>query len=349
MAARTLRSRLPLLLGILLVLVGLVAPFVLAQFYVFQLTMLFSYAVALIGLNLLTGHSGQISLGHAAFYAAGAYLGAMVGRAFDDGGQGYLLALPAAALGCFVFGYLFGVPALRLHGLTLALGTLALSVAVVPLLKRFESVTGGSVGLSVATPEPPTGIAIAPDQWVYLLSLAVLMAGLVFSRNLVRGRVGRALNAVRDNEVAAEAMGVRLRHYKTMSFAFAAMYGGLGGVIYTWTTGYVSPGTFGLMLSVYFLTALIVGGVGNGLGPFIGAAFIYFVPSALSRINDAAPGVMFGVALVLVVLVFPGGIGGLLAKLSSLPLRSRSGPTRGDSTLDVSSDISVNRNIAEPG
>jgi branched-chain amino acid transport system permease protein len=323
MAAVTARSRLPLVAGVLLLVLGFAAPFVLAPFYVFQLTMLFSYAVALIGLNLLTGHGGQISLGHAAFYAAGAYIGALVGRAVDSGGQGYLLALPAAGIGCFVFGYLFGVPALRLRGLTLALGTMALSVAVPPLLKRFESVTGGSVGLSVDTPQPPAGIGVAKDQWVYLLTLVVLIAGLLFSHNLIRGRVGRALNAVRDNEVAAEAMGVRLRHYKTMSFALAATYGGIGGVIYTWTTGYVSPGTFGLMLSVYFLAAVIVGGVGRGLGPFIGAAFIYFVPSALGRINDAAPGVTFGVALVAVILVFPSGIGGLLAKLTTRSRRNR--------------------------
>lgn len=302
--------------GVVLVAIGVVAPFLLAPFYVFLLSMLFSYAVALVGLNLLTGHSGQISLGHGAFYAAGAYGAAIVVQRVD-GDWAYLVALPVAMVVCFAFGYGFGIPAVRLHGLSLALGTLALAVAVPPLLKKFESVTGGSVGLSAPAPQPPAGTGLAQDQWVYLLALALLVIGLVISRNLVRGRFGRALNAVRDNEIAAKAMGVDLIHYKTMAFALAATYGGVGGVVYAWTTAYVSPGTFGLILSIYLLAGLIVGGVGTGLGPFIGAAFIYFVPSTVGRINDAAPGVFFGVVLIAVILLFPRGIGGLVDKLLS--------------------------------
>lgn len=307
------RKFLPLTGLALVFLCALLVPFFAAPFHVFQLTMLFSYTVALIGLNLLTGHSGQISLGHAAFYAAGAYTGALVGRAFE-GGFGYLLALPAAAAVCFAFGYLFGIPALRLRGLALALATLALTIAVPPLLKRFESITGGSVGLSVPTPQPPAALGLAEDQWIYLLSLMVLIAGLVFSKNLLSGRVGRAFSAIRDNETAAQSMGVQLSRYKTVAFALSSMYGGIGGVLYTWTTGYVSPSTFGLLLSVYFLAGIILGGLGNTLGPFIGAAFIYFVPSALGRINDAAPGVLFGAVLILVILVAPGGVAGLIEK-----------------------------------
>lgn len=300
-------------LGAVALICALVMPFVASPFLVFQGAMLFSYVVALLGLNLLTGHSGQISLGHGAFYAVGAYTGAIATRVIPSEWSA-LIALPVAALICFGFGYVFGVPAQRLKGPTLALGTLALAVAVPPLLKRFEGVTGGSVGLTVPTPEAPEFLPLAQDQWTYLLALAVLVVCMLLVHNLQRGRLGRAFNSVRDNDIAAQAMGVRTTHYKVLAFALAAMFGGVGGVVYTWSTGYVSPNTFGLLLSIYFIAGMILGGMGTMVGPFIGAAFIYLVPSTLGRINDAAPGVLFGVVLIVVVLVFPGGIGGLLKK-----------------------------------
>ncbi|WP_404850441.1 branched-chain amino acid ABC transporter permease [Dietzia kunjamensis] len=299
--------------GAVALVAALALPFAASPFLVFQGAMLISYVIALLGLNLLTGHSGQISLGHGAFYAAGAYTGAIFTRVIPSD-WGYLVALPVAAVFCFAFGYVFGVPAQRLKGPTLALGTLALAVAVPPLLKRFEGITGGSVGLTVPTPEAPPFLPLAQDQWTYLLALAVLVVSLVLSRNLQRGRLGRAFNSVRDNDIAAQAMGVRITHYKVLAFALAAMFGGVGGVVYTWSTGYVSPNTFGLLLSIYFIAGMILGGMGTVVGPFIGAAFIYLVPSTLGRINDAAPGVLFGIVLIVVVLVFPGGIGGLVKK-----------------------------------
>lgn len=306
------RSANTALAGLALV-AALLLPFLASPFLVFQAAMLISYVVALLGLNLLTGHSGQISLGHGAFYAAGAYTGAIFTRVIPSD-WGYLLALPVAAVACFAFGYVFGVPAQRLKGPTLALGTLALAVAVPPLLRRFEGLTGGSVGLTVPTPDAPEFLPLAQDQWTYLLALAVLVVSMLLARNLQRGRIGRAFNSVRDNDIAAQAMGVRITHYKVLAFAVAAMFGGIGGVVYTWSTGYVSPNTFSLLLSIYFLAGMILGGMGTMVGPFIGAAFIYLVPSTLGRINDAAPGVLFGVVLIVVVLAFPGGIGGLIAK-----------------------------------
>src|SRR5690606_16347548 len=210
------------------------APFQLVPFHVFQLAMVLIYAVALLGLNLLVGHAGQISLGHGAFFAIGAYTAAIMMFA---GGLPYLTTLPAAAAVAFVLGLLLGVPAMRLRGLYLALVTLAIAIFLVPLLKRFEEVTGGSMGLSLAKPEPPAWSGLAEDQWLYFLALAVALAAFTLAASLLRSRVGRALHAVRDNEIAAEVMGVRLSFYKTLAFAWSAMFAGVAGCFYTWVIG----------------------------------------------------------------------------------------------------------------
>lgn len=301
------------LLLVVLAVVLLAAPFQFAPFRVFQFSVLFAYAIALIGLNLLTGYSGQISLGHAAFFAIGAYTTALTTRNIEHD-YAYLLALPLAAGICFVAGFLFGVPALRLHGLYLALGTLALSVATPPLLRRFKDVTGGSAGLTVPRPTAPEFTGLAQDQWIYLLSLAVLVAVFVFTRNLLSGRIGRALVAVRDNEVAAQSMGVQLSHAKTSVFAYSSMYAGIGGVLYTWSIGFVAPEAFGLLLSINLLAGLVVGGLATAIGPFLGAAFLYYVPTYAARINDAVPGMVFGALLIAVVLVAPHGLAGVLER-----------------------------------
>ena len=291
-------------------LVAVLAPMQLPPFQVFQLTGVIAYAIALIGLNVLTGYSGQISLGHAPFFALGAYTAALL---MDDGGSwGYLAAVPIGAGLCFVAGYLFGIPALRLRGLYLALVTLGLAIVTPALIRRFASVTGGSVGLSVPKPHAPTTSGLADDQWVYYVSLVLLVGLMVFARNLVTGRVGRALIALRDNETSAKVAGVNLAHYKTLAFAYGAAFAGIGGVIYTWTTGYVVGEAFGLQLSINFLAALVVGGLATTWGPIVGAAFIYFVPNYIGRVNDAAPGLVFGVLLIVVVMVAPRGLVGLL-------------------------------------
>lgn len=326
--------------GQLLLTVGLiaavVAPLQLSPFQVFQLTGVIAYAIALIGLNVLTGYSGQISLGHAPFFALGAYTAALL---MDDGPTwAYLAALPLGAGLCFVAGYLFGVPALRLKGLYLALVTLGLAIVTPGLIRRFADLTGGSVGLSVPKPDAPAASGLADDQWVYYVALVLLVSSLVFARNLVTGRVGRALIALRDNETSAKVAGVHLAHYKTLAFAYGAAFAGIGGVIYTWTTGYVVGEAFGLQLSINFLAALVVGGLATTWGPLVGAAFIYFVPNYIGRVNDAAPGLVFGVLLIVVVMVAPRGLVGLmtdaLKRLASLTSkRGRpTGPTRSGTT-----------------
>src|SRR4029079_17564247 len=180
-------------------------PFVMSNFRLFQFTQVYIYAIALLGLNVLTGYNGQISLGHGAFYALGSYTAAIM---MDQWGIPYGWTIPVAGVLCLVVGFLFGFPALRLEGLYLALATFALALAVPQILKYFEHWTGGSQGIVLSKPGAPWGLPINPDQWLYFLTLAILVALFVVAANLLRGRTGRAIVAIRDNAIAAQSMGV---------------------------------------------------------------------------------------------------------------------------------------------
>ncbi|TDC57096.1 branched-chain amino acid ABC transporter permease [Actinomadura sp. KC345] len=296
-----------ILFGVFLLL-AVAAPFQLVPFRVFQLTMVMVYAVALIGLNLLVGHAGQISLGHGAFFAVGAYGAAIMMFHWE---LPYLLTFPLAAALAFVIGLAFGIPATRLHGLYLALVTLAIAIFLVPLLKRFESVTGGSMGLTLEKPEPPGWTGLAPDQWLYFLALAGTLLASAAAYFLLRSRVGRALHAVRDNEAAAEVMGVKPASYKRLAFAWSAMFAGAAGCLYTWTIGFVSPDSFTVNLSITLLAGMVIGGLGSAWGPLLGGLFVMFVPSLSQDLNKAAPGVIFGLLIITVMYVAPTGLAGL--------------------------------------
>ncbi|WP_119727492.1 branched-chain amino acid ABC transporter permease [Thermomonospora amylolytica] len=291
--------------------IALILPFQLVPFRVFQLTMVLVYAVALLGLNLLVGHGGQISLGHGAFFAVGAYTAAIMMDRWDTP---YLLTLPVAAAVAFVLGLGLGVPAARLHGLYLALVTLAIAIFLVPLLKRFEDFTGGSMGLTLAKPQPPAWSGLAEDQWLYFLALAVAVAAFALVAGLLRSRVGRALHALRDNEIAAEVMGVRLAFYKTLAFAWSALLAGAAGCVYTWVIGFVSPDSFTVNLSITLLAGIVVGGLGSQAGPVLGGLFVMFVPSFAQDVNKGAPGVIFGLLIIVVMYVAPTGLAGLAGR-----------------------------------
>jgi branched-chain amino acid transport system permease protein len=211
-----------LYLIIILLVLACVLPFVVSNYRVFQLTLVLVYAIALLGLNILTGYSGQISLGHGAFYALGAYCAAIL---MDKAGVPYWATVPAAGAVCFVAGFLFGLPALRLEGLYLALATFALGVAMPQLLKyhHLEKWTGGVQGIVIAKPEAPWGIPVNADQWLYFFTLLVTLVMFFLGWNLLRGRVGRALTAIRDHAIAAEAMGVDNALYKSAAFGVSAL------------------------------------------------------------------------------------------------------------------------------
>jgi branched-chain amino acid transport system permease protein len=301
----------------LVVAVGL--PFVMSNFRLFQFTQVFIYAIALLGLNMLTGYNGQISLGHGAFYALGAYT---TGILIDRWNVPYFWTLPVAGILCLVVGFLFGIPALRLEGLYLALATFALALAVPQILKYFESWTGGSQGIVLSKPDPPAilfaqagatgGIKLTPDQWLYYVTLAVMLVLFVLARNLLAGRTGRAIVAIRDNPIAAQAMGVNTALYKSLTFGVSAAYTGIAGALSALAIAFVAPDSFNVFLSITFLVGIVVGGLASVTGPIFGAFFIQFVPNWAQDISKAAPWAIYGVFLIFFMYVMPRGVAGTL-------------------------------------
>ena len=284
-----------------------VLPFVLSNYRVFQFTLVLVYAIALLGLNMLTGYNGQISLGHGAFYAIGAYCAAIL---MDKWGVPFWATLPVAAVVCLVAGFLFGLPALRLEGLYLALATFALGVSLPQLLKyhHIEQWTGGVQGITIIKPDAPFGLPLNADQWLYFFTLAVAIVMFVLGRNLLRGRVGRAMLAIRDNPVAAQAMGVNNALYKSLTFGVSAMYTGVAGALGAIAVQFVAPDSFNFFLSLAFLIGIVVGGLASISGALYGALFIQFVPNIADAVSKAAPWAIFGVFLIAFVFLMPGGI-----------------------------------------
>ena len=302
-------SRRQLILNALLLLAACALPLVVSDYRVFQFNLVLVYAIALLGLNLLTGYNGQISLGHGAFYAIGAYCAAIL---MDKYGVPYWATLPVAGAVCLLAGFLFGLPALRLEGLYLALATFALGVSLPALLKyhHLEKWTGGVQGIVIAKPEPPFGLPINADQWLYYFTLAVAIVMFVLAWNLLRGRVGRALVAIRDNHIATEAMGVNNAMFKSLAFGVSAMYTGVAGALGAIAIQYVAPDSFNIFLSIVFLVGIVVGGLASISGAIYGALFIQFVPNIADDISKAAPWAIFGIFLLGFVYVMPMGIAG---------------------------------------
>jgi branched-chain amino acid transport system permease protein len=300
--------------------VACVLPFVLSNFRLFQFTQVYIYAIALLGLNLLTGYNGQISLGHGAFYALGAYAAAIM---MDQWQVPYGLTIPAAGVICLAAGFLFGLPALRLEGLYLALATFALALATPQILKYFEHWTGGSQGIVLAKPGAPFGLPLNPDQWLYFLTLAVLLAAVWLAANLLRGRVGRAIVALRDNHIAARAMGVNAALYKSLTFGVSAAYTGVAGALSAVAIAYVAPDSFNIFLSITLLIGIVVGGLASISGAIYGALFIQFVPNWAQDISKAAPWAIFGVFLILFMYFMPYGIAGAVRRIAARRARPR--------------------------
>jgi branched-chain amino acid transport system permease protein len=284
-------------------------PFALSSYHVFELTMVMIYAIAVLGLNILTGYNGQISLGHGGFFAAGAYTAAILMHRY---GVPYWATLPAAALVCFVLGVLFGLPALRFEGPYLALVTLAMAVAMPQLLKYFDTWTGGQQGINLVKPLPPAALGLDRDRWLYVVVLAVLLIAMRVAANLLHGRTGRALVAIRDHPIAAAAMGINTARYKTLAFGISTLYTGVAGALSAIVIGFVAPESFGLFLSLSFLVGSAVGGIATISGAIIGGFFIEFVPNLANDISDAAPWAIYGLAMLLFMYVMPRGVIGSL-------------------------------------
>jgi branched-chain amino acid transport system permease protein len=304
---------------LLLLIAACVLPFVLTNYRTFQATLVLVYAIALLGLNILTGYNGQISLGHGAFYAIGAYCAAVL---MDQAGVPYWATIPIAAAVCLLVGFLFGLPALRLEGLYLALATFALAVSMPPILKShlLEKWTGGVQGIVIVKPDPPAllaaaGIKLNADQWLYFFSLTVAILLFIVGWNLISGRIGRALIAIRDHHTAAEAMGIHTALYKSLAFGVSAMYMGVAGALGAIAVQFVAPDSFTVFLSITFLVGIVVGGLASLSGALYGALFIQFVPNIADELSKAAPWAVFGLFLIGFVYLMPTGVAGALRAL----------------------------------
>ncbi len=296
-----------------------------SNFQFLQLSLMIVYAMAVLGLNLLTGFNGQISLGHGAFFAVGAYTAAIL---IDQAGWPFWATMPMAALTCFIAGYLFGLPALRLEGHYLALATFALAVAVPQILKyrHIEPITNGVMGINVFKPDAPFGLPLSTDQWMFLVVLAVAAFLFWIARNLLDSRTGRAMVAIRDHSMAASTMGVNVAHYKAVVFGISALYTGVAGALHGVIFEFVSPDSFRFELSIAILVGAVVGGIASLPGAVIGGVFVQVIEKyadALTKQISAAvhlplelePWLIYGIALIILMYSMPTGIAGGLAAL----------------------------------
>lgn len=281
-------------------------------YQLFQLTLVVAYALSVLGKNLVTGFGGQVSLGQGAFYAVGAYTAAILMDKFD---VPYWATIPVAAVTTGMVGLALGLPALRLAGLYLALVTFALAVAVPQLLKYklFEDWTGGVQGIVILKPDAPFELPLDADQWLYLFSFAVAVVMFIAVNNLVNSRIGRALKAIRDQPLAAEAMGVELAKFKTIVFGTGALISGIGGALGAIAVGFVSPDSFTIALSLMLFVGMVIGGASSISGAIYGAFFIVFIPNIAEQISKAVPGAIFGVILILFMFFVPGGIASMVS------------------------------------
>ena len=303
----------------LLALAVLVAPAVLGEFYIGELGAVFIFAIAGVGLMLLVGYTGLISLGHAAFLGIGAYVNAVLLAQ----GVPFLVTLPLAGAFTALCGAAIGRPTLRMSGLYLAIATLAFGSIVGTVFQKWTAVTGGFDGFAVPTPYV-FGIAIESATGIYYVALAVLVLVLWLSANLLRSPTGRALVAIRDSEVSAQSMGIHLARYKTLAFAISAGMTGLAGALFAHYVRFLAPDSFDVLLSVQFLTIVFVGGLGSLRGAILGAMFVRLLPQVIAIVRDDLPfGIgrlpglepsLFGLVLVLVILFQPGGLNGLWLK-----------------------------------
>jgi branched-chain amino acid transport system permease protein len=302
--------------------VALLLPFFVKNFLVFQLTLALIYALAILGLNLLTGFNGQFSLGHSAFYGIGAYTAAIL---IDRTGVAYYWTLPAAGAVCFGVGFLFGLPASRLHGVYLALATFALAIAMPQLMKStpLEPWTGGVQGIVIIKPDAPFGLPLNADQWLYYFTILVAVVMYFCAANLVRSRTGRAIMAIRDNPIAASATGIDVALYKSLTFGVSALYTGVAGALGAIAVQFVAPDSFTFDLAIAMFVGLVIGGVGSIPGTLFAGLFVLFVPNVAEQVSKGLEQAMYGIILIVVIFVMPSGAAGFVAMVVRRITRAR--------------------------
>ena len=303
-----------------LMLLLVVAPWLLAEYWLAQLTFVMIYAIAGLGLMLLAGFTGLFSLGHAAFLGVGAYTQAVL----TNMGLPFPLALACAAGLSGAVGLVVGLPALRVKGIYLGIATLSFGFIVEEVLARWESVTGGTAGIHVKKPNI-FGWQLNTGEEFYFLCLVITVLATLGILNLLRTSTGRAFVAIRDSEISAQSMGIHLAYYKTLSFALSAALAGVAGALYAHQLQFISPDQFNILQSIDLLLMIVIGGLGSVHGVFFGAIFLITMPQAIAIVKDYLPafigqapglqGLVYGLVLVAFVLFEPLGLYGRWLKI----------------------------------
>ena len=302
-------------------------------YIVYNLNLVLINVIVALGMNILVGYTGQISLGHAGFFAIGAYASALIMTRLD---LPFVFALPASGLIAAAFGFLLGLPALRLKGPYLVIATMGFGMAIIQIIGHWEGFFGGHMG--IITPKISFGpFELNTDRQLYYVIMIVTVGMTIAAINIIKSRIGRAFIAIRDSDIAAETIGVNLTHYKTLAFAVSAFYTGIGGSLMGFVLGFINPQNFNFFLSIYFLAMVVVGGLGSILGSILGAIIITFLQIQLNNIPEVpllgkgviflserwfsmsgianVSSIIFGLVLIVIIIFEPLGLWGRWLKI----------------------------------
>lgn len=288
----------------------------------YLINLMLVYVVVAQGLNLILGFAGMFAFAHGAFMAVGAYVSTLL---MNTLGVPYLVALPMAGLSAAFLGCIIGIPAIRVSGLYLAMVTMGISEIVQWVLRHWKPVTGGTDGLSVASPSF-FGFEVSDDFQTFYLIFAVCALMTILASLIIRSRLGRAFVAIREGEIAAESSGINVARTKVFAFAISAFYAGIGGSLFSLTQHYINPENFNLYQTIMQFCMVVVGGSASLIGPFIGAVILTWLPELL-RNAQAFQEIGFGVLLIVFVIFMPRGLAGFLISHNILP-RERFARTR---------------------
>lgn len=301
----------------------LILPFFLSRFATYSLNIIAIFAIVAVGLDMLLGFTGQVSLCHAAFFAIGGYSYIILASHFH---LNFFINLLSAGLITACSGLIVGVPALRLIGIYLAIATMGFGFIVEQILLEWSSLTGGANGISI---EPLTIFTypIDSDCKFYFIIITIMVGMVLVARNIIQSNTGRSFKALMDSEVSAATSGINVAKYKIVAFTISSFYAGIGGALYAQYQGFISPENYNIMLSIDFIVMIVVGGMGTIFGAIVGAGFVMFLPELLTTVKTLLPGmlrdevaflfysVIYGLLMLLFILFIPSGIYGGLKKI----------------------------------
>lgn len=307
----------------ILLIVATIPLTVSGTYHLYMLTLVFIYSIVAVGLNILAGYGGQISLGHAALMAIGAYISALVSKslanvpAIADLGLNVWLAMPAGVAAAALFGAALAYPSLRVRGPYLAMVTIAFGWVIWKILLEWVDVTGGELGIA-AVPKPRIGSLVLSTPYFYYLALLMLAVAVYLQRNLVQSDFGRALQAVKHSEIAAASIGINVHREKVILFTISAAFAGVGGALFAHQQNFVNPDSFQFFNSVFFLLAVLFGGAGTLAGPLIGATVLTLLPEFLHEF-DRIRLIIYGLFILITLFILPHGVAGALARFAPAP------------------------------